>query len=40
MALINIFVKLWNNLVPVCKNDKRFMIELLRTISNVIFSFC
>ena len=36
MALINLFVKLWNNLVPVCNNSKRVVIELLRTILNVI----
>ena len=36
MALINLFVKLWNNLVLVCKNFKRVMIKLLRTILNVI----
>ena len=36
MALINLFVKLWNNLVPVCNNGKRVVIELLRTVLNVI----
>ena len=36
MALINLFVKLWNNLVWVCNNGKRVVIELLRTVSNVI----
>ena len=36
MAFINLFVKLWNNLVPVCNNGKRVVIELLRTILNVI----
>ena len=35
MALINLFVKLWNNLVPVCNNGKRVMIELLQTILNL-----
>ena len=36
MALINLFVKLWNNLVSVCNNGKRVVIKLLRTILNVI----
>ena len=36
VALINLFVKLWNNLVLVSKNGKRVVIELLRTILNVI----
>ena len=36
MALINLFVKLWNNLVLVCNNGKRVVIELLRTVLNVI----
>ena len=36
MTLINLFVKIWNNLVPVCNNGKRVMIKLLRTILNVI----
>ena len=36
MALINLFVKLWNNLVPVCNNGKRVMIKLLQTVLNVI----
>ena len=36
MTLINIFVKLWNNLVLVCNNGKRVVIELLRTVLNVI----
>ena len=36
MTLINLFVKFWNNLVPVCNNGKRVVIELLRTVLNVI----
>ena len=37
MALINLFfVKLRNNLVLVCNNGKRVVIELLRTILNVV----
>ena len=36
MALTNLFVKLWNNLVLVCNNGKRVMIELLRTLLNII----
>ena len=36
MALIILFVKLWNNLVHVCNNGKRVMIELLRIVLNVI----
>ena len=36
VALINLFIKLWNNLVPVCNNGKRVVIELLRTVLNVI----
>ena len=36
MVLINLFVKLWNNIVLVCNNGKRVVIELLRTILNVI----
>ena len=36
MALINIFVKLWNNLVPICNNGKRVMIELLWNVVKVI----
>ena len=36
MSLINLFVKLWNNLVLVCNNGKRVVIELLRTVLNVI----
>ena len=39
MALINLCVKLWNNLVPVCNNGKSVMIELLRTVLNVIFAY-
>ena len=39
MALINLFVKIWYNLVPVYNNGKRVMIELLRTILNVIFTY-
>ena len=31
MALINLFVKLWNNLVQICNNGN------LQTVSNVIF---
>ena len=36
MGLINLFVKLWNNLVLVCNNGKSVMIELLWTVLNVI----
>ena len=36
MALINIFVKTMENIVPVCNNGKRVVIELLRTVLNVI----
>ena len=36
MVLINLFVKLWNNLVLVCNNGKRVVIELLQTVLNVI----
>ena len=36
MALIKLFVKLWNNLVPVSNNGKRVVIELLWTVLNVI----
>ena len=36
VALINLFVKLRKNLVPTCNNGKRVVIELLRTILNVI----
>ena len=36
MALIKIFVKLWNNLVPVSNNGERVVIELLRTVLNAI----
>ena len=36
VALINLFVKLWNNLVSVCNNGKRVVIEFLRTILNLI----
>ena len=36
MALINLFVELWNNLVLVCNNGKRVMIELLQIVLNVI----
>ena len=36
MALINLFVKLWNNLVLVCNNGKRVMIEVLRNVLNVL----
>ena len=38
VALINFFVKLWNNLILVCNNGKRVVIELLRTVLNVIFA--
>ena len=36
MALINLFINLWNNLVLVCNDGKRVVIELLQTILNVI----
>ena len=36
VVLINLFVKLWNNLVLVCNNGKRVVIELLQTVLNVI----
>ena len=36
MAFINLFVKLWNNLVPVYNNGKRVMIEILQIVLNVI----
>ena len=36
VALINSFVKLWNNLVLICNNCKRVVIELLRTVLDVI----
>ena len=39
LALINLFVKLWNNLVPVCNNGKRVVIKLLRIVLNVIFAY-
>ena len=39
MALINPFVKLWNSLVSICNNGKRVVIELLRTVLNVIFAY-
>ena len=39
LALINLFEKLWNNLVPVCNNGKRVMIELLWIVSSVIFAY-
>ena len=39
MALISLFVKLWNNLVPVCNNGKRVVIKLLQTVLNVIFAY-
>ena len=39
MALINLFVKLWNDLVPVCNKGKRVVIELLQTILNVLFTY-
>ena len=37
--LINLFVKLWNNLVLICNNGKRVVIELLRTVLSVIFAY-
>ena len=36
VALIILFVKLWINLVPVCNNGKRVVIELLQIVLNVI----
>ena len=39
VALISLFVKLWNNLVPVCNNGKRVAIELLQIVLNVIFAY-
>ena len=36
MALINLFVKPWNNLVLVCNNGKRVVIELLSIVLKVI----
>ena len=39
MVLINDFVKLWNNLVPLCNSGKRVVIELLRTVLSVIFAY-
>ena len=36
VAMINLFVKLWNNLVLVSNNYKRIVIELLWTVLNVI----
>ena len=36
VALLNLFLKLWNNRVPVSNNGKRFVIELLRIVLNVI----
>ena len=36
VALINLFVKLWNNLILVCNNSKRVVIKFLRTVLNVI----
>ena len=36
VALINIFVKLWNNLVLVYNNGKRIVIKLLRSGLKVI----
>ena len=36
VALINLFVKPWNNLVLVCNNGKRVVIELLRIVLKVI----
>ena len=36
VALINLFVKLWNNLVSVYNNCKRVMIELLQIVLNLI----
>ena len=34
VALRSLFVKLWNNLVPICNNCKRIVIKLLRTVLN------
>ena len=39
MVFINLFLKLWDNLVPVCNNGKRVVIELLRTVLNVISAY-
>ena len=36
VALINIFVKPWNNLVLVCNKGKRVVIELLRIVLKAI----
>ena len=36
MALINLFVKPWNNLVLVCNNVKSVVIELIRIVLKVI----
>ena len=35
MAFINLFVRPWNNLVLVCNNGKRVVIELLWTVLKV-----
>ena len=39
MALINLFVKLWNNLVLVRNNGKRVVIELLQTVFKCNFAY-
>ena len=39
VALINFFVKLWNNLVLICNNGKSVVIELLWTVLNVNFAY-
>ena len=39
MTLINIFVKLWNNLVSICNNCKRVVIELLQTILKCNYAY-
>ena len=41
MVLINLFVKkkLWNNLVSVCNNGMRVVVEILQTILNIIFAY-
>ena len=36
VALINLFAKFWNNLVSICNNGKRVLINLLQTVLNVI----
>ena len=32
VAFRNLFVKLWNNLVPICNNCKMIVIELFRIV--------